>query len=147
VNGDGERVSERVPAALRRGVRARAQGRCEYCGMGDTETLASHEPDHVIATQHGGETTLDNLAYACFQCNRLKGPNLASLDPTTGAVTTLFNPRAERWSAHFHLIDALVVPLTAVGRATASLLRLNDPERVTIRANLLDRGRYTPPQS
>ncbi len=115
--------------------------------MADTETLVPHEPDHVIATQHGGETTLENLAHACFQCNRLKGPNLASLDPETGAVTPLFNPRAERWSAHFQVVDALIVPLTAVGRATASLLRLNDPERVTIRANLLNWGRYTPPQS
>ena len=115
--------------------------------MADTETLAPHEPDHVIATQHGGGTTLENLAHACFQCNRLKGPNLAFLDPETGAVTPLYNPGAERWPAHFRLVDALIVPLTAVGRATASLLRLNDPERVTIHANLLTWGRYTPPQS
>ncbi len=140
-------MSEHVPVALRRAVRARAQGRCEYCGMADTETLVPHEPDHVIATQHGGETTLRNLAHACFQCNPFKGPNLASLDPETGVVTLLYNPRTERWPAHFQLVDALIVPLAAVGRATASLLWLNDSERVTIRANLLTRGRYTPPQS
>ncbi len=139
-------MSERVTAALRRAVRERTQGRCEYCGMPDTETLVPHEPDHVIATQHGGDTTLANLAYACFQCNRFKGPNIASLDPATGAVTPLFNPRAARWAQHFRLDGALIEPLTPSGRATTFLLRLNDPERMTIRANLLSRGRYAAPR-
>ncbi|MDQ2828555.1 MAG: hypothetical protein M3Y74_05850 [Chloroflexota bacterium] len=41
---------------------------------------------------------------------------------------------------------AIIEPLTDLGRATVFLLRLNDPERMTIRANLLSRGRYAPPQ-
>ena len=114
--------------------------------MSDTETLLPHEPDHIIATQHGGETALDNLAYACFQCNRAKGPNIASLDPATGMLTSLYNPRTAPWSAHFRIDGALVEPLTAIGRATVFLLRLNDAERMAIRANLLRRGRYSPPQ-
>jgi hypothetical protein len=138
-------VSERLGAALRRAVITRAHARCEYCGIQDTETLVPHEPDHVIATQHGGRTAFDNLAYACFQCNRCKGPNLASLDPKTGLVTPLYNPRVDRWDHHFRLSAALIEPLTPVGRATAFLLRLNDAARVTIRANLRDRGRYAPP--
>lgn len=52
--------------------------------MPDTETLVTHEPDHIIAVQHGGDTSLSNLAYTCHQCNRYKGPNLASIDPDTG---------------------------------------------------------------
>ena len=67
-------MSEPVTVPLRRAAVARAQGRCEYCGMLGTETLLPHEPDHVIARQHGGQTALDNLAYTCFQCNRYKGP-------------------------------------------------------------------------
>jgi len=137
-------VSERVTAALRRAVSERAEGCCEYCGMPDTETLAPHEPDHVIPAQHGGETTFANLAYACFQCNRFKGPNIASLDPATGTLTPLFNPRTARWARHFRLNKAFIEPLTAIGRATMFLLRLNDAERMTIRANLLDQGRYAP---
>jgi hypothetical protein len=43
------------------------------------------------------------------------------------------------------LSGALVEPLTDIGHATTFLLRLNDPERVTIRANLLRQGRYAPP--
>lgn len=138
---------ERVTAAQRRAVREYAQSRCEYCGMSEADTLLPHEPDHIIARQHGGDTTLMNLAYTCFQCNRFKGPNIASLDPLTGALTPLYNPRTERWDQHFRLSEALIEPLTAIGRATVFLLRLNDPERMTVRANLLSRGRYTPPQS
>jgi len=113
--------------------------------MPDTETLLPHEPDHVIGRQHGGRTALDNLAYTCFQCNPYKGPNLASLDPAGGTLTALFHQRTARWTDHFRLQGAVIEPLTAIGRATAALLRLNDAERVTIRANLLARGRHRPP--
>lgn len=41
-------MSESIKAALRQAMIERAQGRCEYCGMADTETLLPHEPDHVI---------------------------------------------------------------------------------------------------
>ncbi|MBX3436655.1 MAG: HNH endonuclease [Planctomycetaceae bacterium] len=40
-----------------------------------------HEPDHIIAEKHGGETTAENLALACFDCNWFKGSDIASLDP------------------------------------------------------------------
>ena len=135
-------MSERIPLPLRREVAERALHRCEYCWMPDVETLAPHEPDHVIAVQHGGETTAENLAYACFQCNRAKGPNLASIDPTTGAVTPLFNPRTQRWGEHFRWRGPVIEALTAVGRAPIHLLRLNDPDQVSIRTNLLAQGRY-----
>jgi hypothetical protein len=38
-----------------------------------------HEIDHVIATKHGGTTDTENLVYACAQCNRLKGSDIATL--------------------------------------------------------------------
>ena len=60
-------------------------------------------------------------------------------------LTALFHPRTANWTDHFRLQGAEIEPLTAVGRATVALLRFNDAERVTIRANLLDRGRYRPP--
>jgi hypothetical protein len=57
----------------------------------------------------------------------------------------LFNPRIARWSEHFRLSGAIIEPLSAPGRATIFLLRLNDPERVTIHENLLRQGRYAAP--
>jgi hypothetical protein len=134
-----------IPAALRRAVVSRAQQCCEYCGVPDSATLAPHEPDHIIGEQHGGETTLGNLAYACFRCNRFKGPNIATRDLLTGEVVVLFNPRADLWSAHFRLNGAEIAPMTAVGRGTVFLLRLNEEQRVLLRAELLRQGRYRPP--
>jgi hypothetical protein len=56
----------------------------------------------------------------------------------------LFDPRRQRWDDHFTLQGALIIPLTSTGRVTASLLRLNVPERVIERRELLRAGRYRP---
>jgi len=61
----------RIPAALRAAVRERAKGCCEYCRMHEAGAFFAHQPDHVIAAQHGGQTDSENLALACIQCNRL----------------------------------------------------------------------------
>ncbi len=134
-----------VSVALRRAVAERAQHCCEYCGIAEDAVLAPHEPDHIIGEQHGGATSLINLAYACFRCNRYKGPNIATHDPLMGHLVPLFNPRNERWSEHFQLDEAVIAPLTPVGRGTALLLRFNDEQRVLLRAELLRQGRYHPP--
>lgn len=134
-----------IPLPLRRQVIVRAYSRCEYCCVSDEETLAPHEPDHVIGEQHGGKTDIDNLAFACFRCNRHKGPNIATIDPQTGLLTPLFNPRMDKWSDHFRLIQAVIEPLTGVGRGTATLLRFNDEQRVMLRAALIQQGRYHAP--
>ena len=123
----------RIAAALRRQVRERARERCEYCLLAEVEAFFPHEPDHIIPQKHGGETVLENLALACFDCNRFKGSDIASVDPSSGALTPLFHPRLQRWSDHFQLEHGRILPLTASGRATARLLRLNLPHRIEIR--------------
>src|SRR5512135_3004835 len=72
-----------VPERVRRLVQERAQGRCEYCLIHESDMYYPHEADHVIAEKHGGATSLENLAWACFYCNRFKGTDLASVDPTS----------------------------------------------------------------
>ncbi|HXT34440.1 MAG TPA: HNH endonuclease signature motif containing protein [Chloroflexota bacterium] len=47
-------------------------------GISTGATLVPHEPDHILGEQHGGTTALENLAYACLRCNRLKGPHIAT---------------------------------------------------------------------
>ena len=132
----------RISAALRREVRERARERCEYCLLAESEAFFPHEPDHLIAIKHGGETVSVNLALACFDCNRFKGPNIASLDPVTGKVVPLFNPRTQRWSEHFKLNGGRIIPLTPVGRATEKMLRLNLPARVEARERWSALGLY-----
>lgn len=135
-------MSERVSKALRAQVRERAGACCEYCGMPDDATLLPHEPDHIVAVQHGGITSLDNLAYTCHQCNRYKGPNLASVDPDTGERAFLFHPRPDRWQDHFRFDGPRIIALTTTGRATEALLRFNDPRRVAVREELMQKGHY-----
>ncbi len=132
----------RIPLALKAAVRERAGGRCEYCRMPEAGAFFAHEPDHVIATQHRGPTELANLALACFQCNRLKGPNLASVDPETQRILPLFNPRTDAWSLHFRTEGGRIIPLTPIGRATAALLEFDDPDRKETRQKLSQAGRY-----
>lgn len=111
----------RISAALRRQVRERARERCEYCLLAEVQAFFPHEPDHIIAQKHGGQPVADNLALACFDCNRFKGSDIASVDPVSGTLTPLFNPRTQRWAEHFELVDGRIAPLTAAGRATARL--------------------------
>ncbi|MBM3222910.1 MAG: HNH endonuclease, partial [Candidatus Tectomicrobia bacterium] len=125
----------------------RAGGRCEYCHKPDDRALNpySHEVDHILAEKHGGGTVLDNLAYACFQCNRYKGSDLTSLDPHTNEVTRLFHPRTQHWDHHFILsTDGTMTSCTSEGRTTVRLLRLNAPERIQTRADLISAGLLTP---
>ncbi len=135
-------MSTVVSDAIRRQVAERAQGCCEYCRIPQGMSGFQHEPDHIIPQQHGGETVLDNLALACFRCNRYKGPNLGSLDPETGALMLFFNPRLQIWAEHFQLDGAVIRPLTAEGRVTVKILRLNATERVEERQQLQLVGLY-----
>jgi len=135
-------MTGRPTRRLREQVRRRARSRCEYCLIHEDDSYARHQLDHITAVRHGGETTSQNLALACFLCNRYKGSDVAALDPSTGDVARLFDPRRQQWKDHFTLQGALIVPLTSTGRATASLLRLNAPERVIERRELLRAGRY-----
>lgn len=127
---------------LRRLIGERAGDRCEYCLVPQSVTLHKHEPDHVVPRQHGGETTSENLALACFRCNRFKGPNLGSLDPDTGQLVGFFHPRRHHWDEHFRLEAAIIEPLTAEARVTVAILRLNDADRVAERRVLIAAGLY-----
>jgi hypothetical protein len=98
----------------------------------------------VIAEKHGGPTSLEKLAWASLYCNRFKGSDLASVDPTSNQVVFLFNPREQRWKRHFRFHGALIEGMTASGRATVALLHLNDPERVAYHLGLIDLGHYSP---
>jgi len=67
---------------------------------------------------------------------------LSSLDPVTGYIVTLYHPRRQRWGRHFRLNGARIKPLTAAGRATEQLLRLNDQWCINERLALLSLGQY-----
>jgi len=132
-----------IPERLRELVMRRANTRCEYCLLHrDDEPVYPHEIDHVIAEKHSGPTAAYNLAFACFYCNRFKGTDIASIDPLTGEIVPLFNPRTQLWDEHFILDGPLIIPLTGVGRTTVRLLQMNRPRIVQRRTYLIQLGRY-----
>lgn len=128
-----------IPVALRNVVYERAKAACEYCLTPEMITFAPHQIDHVIAEKHGGATEQDNLALACILCNKHKGSDIASVDPETGKIVALYNPRLNSWEEHFHLEEnGNIQPLTDIGRVTSQLLRFNTPERISERRLLYE---------
>jgi hypothetical protein len=137
----------RVPDELRRLVRERAKGICEYCLIPEALSFVFHQVDHIEAEKHGGLTIENNLALCCVVCNQYKGTDLTSLDPLTRRRTSLFNPRKHTWSEHFRLEGSYIQPLTAIGRATARLLHFNDPEQFAEREFFISAGFLRPSQT
>lgn len=122
-----------LPDELRREVERRAAGRCEYCRMHQALQGAAFHVEHVVPRSRGGDSTPANLALACPGCNLHKADCVESNDPETGDLVSVFNPRRDRWSEHFRWDRYLIVPRTAVGRATAARLQFNLARRVQIR--------------
>lgn len=130
-------MPDTVSTTLRRLVFDRANGCCEYCLLAQNVAAHKHEPDHIIPRQHDGETTSDNLALACARCNRYKGYNIGSYDPETGELVAFYNPRRQKWSDHFRLVENIITPLTPNGRVTAKMLHFNDVDRIEERERLI----------
>ncbi|MGK3962906.1 HNH endonuclease [Sorangium sp. So ce118] len=121
-------------------VTQRANAVCEYCQLPQSLSSIPFEIDHIIAQKHGGVTVPENLGFACFYCNSYKGPNIAGIDPESGRIVRLYNPRKDRWSKHFRWDGPLLVGISAIGRATIAVLAINHPDAVALRASLIEEG-------
>jgi hypothetical protein len=132
-----------IASETREIVFRRAQGVCEYCRLPQDASVLPHQIDHIIGRQHHGTDEAVNLCLCCLRCNSKKGPNIASIDPETGAVVPLYHPRYSVWREHFALgADGNITGRTPEGRATVRLLEMNDRERLRLRTLLMRRGRY-----
>jgi 5-methylcytosine-specific restriction endonuclease McrA len=130
----------RPGTALAAEVRQRTGGRCEYCRFPVEYTVMPFEIEHVIPLKHGGATIAANLAFACFYCNRYKGPNVAGIATPGAAVTRLFHPRLDVWEDHFAWEGAVILPRSEIGGATIAVLRMNQPNAVAVRQVLMSEG-------
>lgn len=133
-----------IRADVRRVVYDRAGGRCGYCRIHERDSFLGCQVDHIVSEKHGGATHESNLALSCVFCNRVKGSDVGSVDETTGLFTRFFNPRTDEWSAHFVNEDVLIAPRSAIGEATARILRFNSAERLLERSMLRAVGKYPP---
>jgi hypothetical protein len=128
---------------LRQSVVQRAGNRCEYCHLPQASQVATFPIDHVVPSCLRGETALYNLALSCPRCNARKWLHVHALDPITGKLEPLFNPRQHGWDEHFRWDEfdpAVLTALTSIGRATISLLDLNSVQHLLVRRWLLELG-------
>ena len=126
-----------MDTATRQLVRIRAGHRCEYCRLPQAAApYVTFHMEHVQSQQHVADDSPENLALACPDCNRHKGPNLTTVDPQSREIVRLFDPRRDVWEEHFAYNGAILIGRSAVGEATVRLLQMNTVERVEMRAEL-----------
>lgn len=137
----------RIPARLRRKVRAEAGHRCGYCHSSEAVTSVPLVVDHIMPEAADGPTILENLWLACVRCNQFKADRTHARDPLTGELVALFNPRTQVWREHFAWsVDGTEISgLTPCGRATVVALRLNRELLVVARRQWVSVG-WWPPQ-
>ncbi len=135
-----------ISQSTREAVAKRANYCCEYCKSQDKYAPNSFTIDHILPESLRGSSDIENLAYACFLCNRLKSNKVKVLDQLTHLWTTVFNPRINSWEEHFSWNEdaTLIIGLTLIGRSTVSELRLNRQKLVEYRRNLIVFGVHPP---
>lgn len=135
-------MSRWISAELRQVVATRAGFLCEYCLVAEENTFYGCEVDHIISLKHGGESEVNNLAYACAVCNRYKGSDIGSISWATGEFSRFFNPRTDRWAEHFRLEQESITPQTLIGEVTARILEFNNSARLHEREEMILFGKY-----
>ncbi len=134
-----------ISEATQNQVRERAKFYCEYCHASEMWQYIQFTVDHIIPLSKGGANSIDNLALACFHCNRKKSDKTTVTD-NSGTEIPLFNPRSNIWSEHFIWSkDTLsIIALTAIGTATVTILDFNRTRIINIRAADRKIGRHPP---
>jgi hypothetical protein len=139
-------VRRQIPEDTQNLIRQRAKFLCEYCHASEKWQYVAFTIEHIIPLSKNGTDSLDNLALACFHCNRKKSAQTIAIDGDSGAEVPLFNPRQENWNNHFiWSADGLfIIGLTSIGRATITALALNRQRVINIREADKAVGRHPP---
>ena len=134
----------KIPNSLRQLVIQCAKDRCEYCCLSQAGQAATFHIDHIIPVVAGGATTSDNLALACVSCSLRKSARQTVKDPETKKEVSIFNPRQQAWQENFRWDEVRIVGLTATGRGTVEVLKMNRPMMLAIRGEEELLGRHPP---
>ncbi|MEG4344788.1 HNH endonuclease [Microcoleus sp. A003_D6] len=59
-----------IPENIQNQVRQRANSLCEYCHASEQWQYVEFTIEHIIPLTKKGSNHIDNLALACFHCNR-----------------------------------------------------------------------------
>lgn len=135
----------KISAAIRHAVSVRDGYRCRYCRSPQWAGVPM-VVEHIIPLAAGGSSEIENLCLACYRCNEFKWARLKARDPLTRQEAPIFNPQTQVWMEHFAWREngLYVVGLTATGRATVELLRLNNEWLVQARQIWIFAGIHPP---
>jgi hypothetical protein len=135
-----------IPLALRQKVAETARHRCGYCRTPAALIGMPLDIEHIMPEAQGGSSDEDNLWLACPNCNQKKWMKTSAIDPQTGDVVILFNPRQQVWQDHFAWEDdgLYIIGVTAIGRATVEALDMNNAYIVHTRQVWIQWGLHPP---
>lgn len=131
---------------IRERVYEEAQYRCGYCLTSQHIVGPFLEIDHLIPQAHGGSSDIENLWIACPKCNGAKSDQTEAIDPISGELVPLFNPRNNSWREHFAWSGegTIIEGKTVIGRATVVALNMNRPEIIVTRELWVEAGWHPP---
>lgn len=94
---------------------------CGYCGITETRVGGVLSRDHFVPLARHGRESLDNLVYACEECNRAKGDYFGDAEETR-----LLHPLHDDLAAHIAPGESgRVLPLSPLGATFIAVLDLN----------------------
>lgn len=136
-------MSRKIAETVREAVRRRANFLCEYCHTNERWQYVRFTVDHITPNN---DDSLENLALACFHCNRRKSDRTEIFDETTNRTVRLFNPRTDDWKEHFKWSEdgISILPKTEIGRLAISFLELNRERILSIRSADVAVNRHPP---
>lgn len=132
--------------SIKKEVRERAKQCCEYCLAQVRYSADVFSIEHIIPISKGGANTISNLAFSCQCCNNHKYISTHAIDPATGSITTLYNPRIDVWVENFEWYENYteIIGISPSGRATVSRLKLNRDGLVNLRQVLVNAALHPP---
>jgi hypothetical protein len=136
-----------ISSDLAQRIRNTAGNRCGYCLSPQRLVMARLEIEHLVPLAKGGTSEEQNLWLACPLCNGHKSDKIGAIDPESGNLEPLFNPRTQAWSDHFRWSNdgTQIIGLTSTGRATVTALRLDsDPDALEVHRYWVEAGWHPP---
>ncbi|MEM9886463.1 MAG: HNH endonuclease signature motif containing protein [Bacteroidota bacterium] len=128
---------------VRMAVAERANFQCEYYRIYESNSFYTFQVEHIISRKHGGNSDLDNLAYAYPSCNRLKGSDLGSILLPDEQFFRFFNPRKNEWLDNFEVHNSgSLYAKTSEAAITIKIFKLNHPDTVIERKLLIEMQRF-----
>ncbi len=139
-------MSQYISENLRNQIADNDKGQCCYCKTNAANSGIPMTHDHIKPISKSGENTFENICLACRSCNEFKSDLVEAIDPLSGEITSLFNPRIQKWSDHFvWSSDATRIEgLTTIGRATITCLRMNNSVIIVARRRWAISGWHPP---